>query len=68
MKETILKVLENYKGSQANLDSKVLREMLADEIVDGLHKKYRVTETDLDNMSNIPPSYPGWLEDPDLDK
>ena len=39
MKDTIRNVLEKYAGTQANLDSLALREMIADEIADELQRK-----------------------------
>ena len=46
MKDTIARVLEEYKGRQVNLDSETAIEMIADQIVDELEMKYVVTDKD----------------------
>ena len=46
MKDTIAKVLEEYRGRQVNLDSETAIEMIADQIVDELEMKYVVTDKD----------------------
>lgn len=67
MKETILRVLEKYKGTQANLDSEALREMITDELLDELHSKYIITE-DLRNMSGTGRENHGeWLRNEEFD-
>lgn len=67
MKETILRVLEKYKGTQANLDSEALREMITDELLDELHSKYIITE-DLRNMSGTGWENHGeWLRNEEFD-
>ena len=48
MKETIAKVLEEYKGSQVNLDAAAAREAIADQIADEIEKKFDVVAKPLD--------------------
>lgn len=62
LKQTILNVLQQYEGSQFNIDSNVGREMVADQIVDEIKREYIVT-----SMSEARDSI-GWTEnDPEFD-
>ena len=44
IKTTILEVLAKYANQQANLDSDVLQNMIADELQDELHHKYIISD------------------------
>lgn len=44
IKTTILEVLARYANQQANLDSDVLQNMIADELQDELHHKYIISD------------------------
>ena len=43
-KTTILEVLSRYANQQANLDSDVLQNMIADELQDELQHKYIISD------------------------
>ena len=45
IKETILEVLARYANQQANLDSDVLQNMIADEIEHELNRKLIISST-----------------------
>ena len=44
IKTTILEVLARYANQQANLDSDVLQNMIADELQDELYHKYIISD------------------------
>ena len=44
IKKTILEVLSRYANQQANLDSDVLQNMIADELQDELYHKYIISD------------------------
>lgn len=50
--DVILKTLGNYTGKQANLDSEVLREALADELSDNLNRHFVITSKFDDTLWN----------------
>lgn len=43
LKQTILNVLQQYEGSQFNIDSQTGREMVADQLVDEIKREHIVT-------------------------